>query len=76
MFAGVATFNHQIGGLITRRSPAGFNGPQPGSARQDALCPEPGCGQPTGTSCTYALCPGRRAAVSPSHATPISPEAH
>ena len=39
-------------------------------------CPERDCGQPAGTVCTFALCPGKRPAVSaPFHENPNSPEA-
>lgn len=33
----------------------------------DAFCVEPDCGQPAGTVCTYALCPGKRRSASPFH---------
>lgn len=35
-------------------------------------CPEAGCDHAAGTVCTYALCPGKRAAVSSFHADPIA----
>lgn len=37
-----------------------------------SLCPEPGCGQPAGTRCTYALCPGN--SLSNSARREITPE--
>lgn len=37
-------------------------------------CPERGCDHAAGTVCAYALCPGKRAAVSPFHDNPDSPE--